>query len=73
MRHSPALAAIALAIAAFLVAFLVVPVGAVVFTAFSDPHGGFTLAHFEAFSQISLMRESFANSLWVAGLTVVFE
>jgi iron(III) transport system permease protein len=72
LRHSPALAVIALAIAAFLVAFLVVPVGAVVFTAFSDPHGGFTLAHFEAFSQISLMRESFANSLWVAGLTVAF-
>jgi len=72
LRHSPALAAIALAIAAFLVAFLVVPVAAVVFTAFSDPHGGFTLAHFEAFSQISLMRESFANSLWVAGLTVAF-
>lgn len=72
MRHSPVLAVIALAIAAFLVAFLVVPVGAVVFTAFSDPHGGFTLAHFEAFSQISLMRESFANSLWVAGLTVAF-
>jgi len=72
LRHSPVLAAIALAIAAFLVAFLVIPVGAVVFTAFSDPHGGFTLAHFEAFSQISLMRESFANSLWVAGLTVAF-
>ncbi|QJR12195.1 hypothetical protein DSM104443_03280 [Usitatibacter rugosus] len=72
MRHSPALATIALAIAAFLIAFLIVPVGAVIFTAFSDPHGGFTLAHFEAFSQISLMRESFANSLWVAGLTVMF-
>ncbi len=70
MRHHPALAAVALAIAAFLIAFLVVPVAAVVYTAFSDGHGGFTLAHFAAFSQISLMRESFANSLWVAGWTV---
>jgi len=71
LRTSPALAAAALAIAAFLVAFLIVPVAAVVHTAFSDGHGGFTLAHFAAFAQISLMRESFANSLWVAGVTVL--
>ena len=68
--HSPFLAAVALAIAAFLLAFLVLPVGAVVYTAFSDQHGGFTLAHVAAFAQISLMRESFANSLQVAGMTV---
>ncbi len=42
----------------------------VVYTAFSDGQGGFTLAHFSAFSEISLMRESFANSLFVAGMTV---
>jgi iron(III) transport system permease protein len=71
LRANPALAAVALAIAAFLIAFLVVPVAAVVYTAFSDGHGGFTLAHFAAFAQISLMRESFANSLWVAGMTVM--
>ncbi|MBK7657938.1 MAG: iron ABC transporter permease [Betaproteobacteria bacterium] len=71
-RTSPAVAAVALAIAAFLVAFLVVPVAAVVVTAFADGQGGFTLAHFAAFAQISLMRESFANSLYVAGLTVAF-
>ncbi len=71
-RTSPAVAAVALAIAAFLLAFLVVPVSAVVYTAFADGHGGFTLAHFAAFAQISLMRESFANSLYVAGLTVAF-
>ncbi|MCL4687028.1 MAG: iron ABC transporter permease [Burkholderiales bacterium] len=70
LRTHPGIVAIALAIAAFLVAFLVIPVVAVVYTAFSDGHGGFTLAHFAAFNEISLMRESFANSLYVAGMTV---
>ena len=64
--------AIALAIAAFLVAFLVVPVASVVYTAFSSGAGGFTFGHFVSFFQISLMRESFWNSLYVAGLSVVF-
>jgi iron(III) transport system permease protein len=58
LRTHPGIVAIALAIAAFLVAFLVIPVVAVVYTAFSDGQGGFTLAHFSAFSGISLMRES---------------
>lgn len=66
------LVVVALAIAAFLVLFLVVPVITVVYTAFSDGAGGFTLSHFVAFSQISLMRESFGNSLFVAGMTVLF-
>ena len=64
--------AIALAIAAFLVAFLVVPVAAVVYTAFATGDGGFTFSHFASFFQISLMRESFWNSLYVAGMSVVF-
>ena len=64
--------AVAIAIAAFLVAFLVVPVGAVVFTAFSTGGGDFTFGHFVTFFQISLMRESFWNSLYVAGMSVVF-
>jgi iron(III) transport system permease protein len=63
--------AIALAIAAFLLAFLVVPVASVVYTAFSSAEG-FTLGHFVSFFQISLMRESFWNSLYVAGMSVVF-
>ena len=71
-RNNPGLVAIALAIAAFLLAFLVVPVATVLYTAFTNAEGGFTLAHFAAFSQISLMRESFANSLYVAGMTVLF-
>src|SRR5688572_28032006 len=65
-------AAVALAIAAFLAAFLVVPVASVVYTAFASGGGGFTLAHFATFFQISLMRESFWNSLYVAGMSVVF-
>ena len=69
-RVNPAIAAVALAIAVFLSAFLIYPVATVVHTAFADGQGGFTLAHFAAFNSISLMRESFANSLYVAGLTV---
>ncbi len=69
-RSHPGIVAVAIAIAAFLVAFLVIPVVTVVWTAFSDGQGGFTFAHFSAFAGISLMRESFANSLFVAGMTV---
>jgi iron(III) transport system permease protein len=64
--------AIALAIAAFLVVFLALPVASVVYTAFSTGTGDFTFTHFESFFQISLMRESFWNSLYVAGMSVVF-
>ncbi|MEO7742491.1 MAG: iron ABC transporter permease [Usitatibacter sp.] len=64
--------AVALAIAVFLVAFLAVPVASVVYTAFSTGAGGFTLGHFESFFGISLMRESFWNSLYVAGMSVLF-
>ena len=64
--------AVALAIAVFLVAFLAIPVASVVYTAFSTGAGGFTLGHFESFFGISLMRESFWNSLYVAGMSVLF-
>lgn len=64
--------ALALGIAAFIAAFLVVPVASVVYTAFSNGAGGFTLGHFGSFLQISLMRESFANSVYVALMSVVF-
>ena len=59
-------------IAAFLVAFLVVPVATVVYVAFAEPGGGLTLSHFAAFLDIALMRESFWNSLYVAAASVVF-
>jgi iron(III) transport system permease protein len=64
--------AAAIGIAAFLLAFLVVPVAAVFYTAFLSGSGGLTLAHFETFFGISLMRESFWNSLYVAGMSVAF-
>ena len=66
------IAAVAIAIAVFLIAFLAIPVASVVYTAFSTGAGGFTLDHFESFFGISLMRESFWNSLYVAGLSVLF-
>ncbi len=64
--------AVALLIAAFLLTFLVIPVATVVYVAFADGAGGLTLSHFQSFFGISLMRESFWNSLYVAGMSVVF-
>jgi len=64
--------ALALGIAAFLAAFLVIPVASVVYTAFTNEAGAFTLGHFGSFLHISLMRESFANSLYVALMSVLF-
>lgn len=65
-------AGVAAALALFLLAFLIVPVLKVVFVAFLDPHtGGFTLVNFQDFFRTSLFRESFWNSLYVAGLSVV--
>jgi iron(III) transport system permease protein len=70
--YTPAQAAVGLLIAAFLVAFLVVPVGMVIYVAFTEPGGGLTFSHFQSFFHLSLMRESFWNSLYVAGMSVVF-
>ena len=71
MRTHPGIALVALAIFGLLIAFLIVPVLNVIWIAFSDGRGGFTLGHFAAFAGISLMRESFANSLYVAGMAVL--
>lgn len=59
------------AIAAFLLALLIVPVGTVFITAFRDGDGSFTLGHFASFFTTGLMRESFGNSLYVASVSVV--
>ena len=67
---SPLQVALALAIAAFLVAFLIVPVLQVAFVAFWDG-SGFTLVHFQDFFRTSIFRESFFNSLYVASMAVV--
>jgi iron(III) transport system permease protein len=71
LRTHPGIALVALAIFALLITFLIVPVLNVIWIAFSDGRGGFTLGHFAAFAGISLMRESFANSLYVAGMAVL--
>lgn len=65
-------AGIALAIGLFLLVFLIVPVATVIYIAFASPDGGLTFSHFHSFFQLSLMRESFYNSLIVALLSVVF-
>ena len=63
--------AVALAILVFLLGFLVLPVGSVIYTAFSDGAGGLTLGHFDAFFGQSLLRESFYNSFYVSVLSVI--
>ncbi len=64
--RGPAVAAIA--IAAFIVAGLFVPVFAVVKSAFTDSDGSLTLGHVASLFTVSLLRESFWNSLFVAVL-----
>ena len=75
IRHaaaSPGQYALALAIAAFLVAALVLPVVTVVAVAFRDTStGAFTLVNFFDFFGNELFQRSFVNSIWVATLTVV--
>lgn len=62
----------AILIALFLLTFLIVPVLNVIYIAFADASGGLTLSHFGAFFGISLMQESFWNSLLVALASVFF-
>jgi iron(III) transport system permease protein len=57
---------------AFLLLFLVLPVGRVFITAFVELDGSPTLGHFQAFFSQGLMQESFFNSLYVAVLSTVF-
>lgn len=67
---SPAQVVLGLAVAAFLVAFLVVPVLRVAWVAFQGP-AGFTLVHFGDFFASTLFREATYNSLYVAVMAVV--
>jgi len=67
---SPGSLLAAAAVLAFLALFLLLPVGTVFATAFRDADGSFTLGHFASFFTTSLMRESFANSLYVAVVSV---
>lgn len=59
-------------LAFFLLVFLVIPVGKVIYVAFQDPAtGALTLVNFIDFFNTSLFRESFFNSLYVAGMSVL--
>ncbi len=60
-------AVVALLVLAFLLLFLLVPVGTVFHTAFVNADGSFTLGHFQSFFNQPLMQEAFFNSLYVAG------
>ena len=53
-------------IAAFLMAFLIVPIGLVIYTAFVDESNRLTLGHFANFFGQTVFVESFLNSLWVS-------
>lgn len=72
MRFPPGLTVVALAVLAFLLLFLAIPVGNVFYTAFSNADGSFTLGHFGSFFEQPLLRESFYNSLYVSVMSVVF-
>lgn len=70
---SPGLVAIAGLIGLFLAAFLVIPVAMVIVAAFQPKGGtGFTLVNFADFFANDLFRRSFANSIYVALMSVVF-
>src|SRR5262245_49251277 len=68
---SPAQVLALAAVALFLLAFLIVPIIRVIFVAFTDRDGGFTLIHFQDFLATGLLREAFWNSLYVAAMTVL--
>ena len=53
-------------IAAFLLAFLIVPIGLVIYPAFVDESNRLTLGHFANFFGQTVFVESFLNSLWVS-------
>lgn len=63
---------VAAAVGAFLLVFLLIPVGLVIFTAFVDETGGLTFGHFANFFHQSIFRESFFNSLIVSLASVFF-
>jgi iron(III) transport system permease protein len=71
--RSTGAALLALAIGLFLVVFLVVPVGTVVYVAFTEKGGGgFTLVNFLDFARTDLFVRSFWNSIYVSAMTVLW-
>jgi iron(III) transport system permease protein len=67
---SPAQIIAVVAVAVFLLAFLVVPILRVILVAFTGADGYFSLVNFGDFFASPLLRESFRNSVYVAVMTV---
>ena len=71
--RSTGAALLALAIGLFLIVFLVVPVGTVIYVAFTEKGGGgFTLVNFLDFVRTDLFVRSFWNSIYVSAMTVLW-
>jgi iron(III) transport system permease protein len=69
---TPGQIALALGIGAFLLAFLIVPVGSVIYVAFTEKGtGDFTLVNFADFFRTDLFLRSFWNSFYVSAATVM--
>ncbi|QIB33960.1 ABC transporter permease [Ancylobacter pratisalsi] len=72
LSGTPGQIALALGLAAFLLAFLLVPVGSVIYVAFTEKGtGAFTLINFADFFRTDLFMRSFWNSFYVSAMTVV--
>lgn len=72
LSGTPGQIALALGLAAFLLAFLLVPVGSVIYVAFTEKGSGdFTLVNFADFFRTDLFMRSFWNSFYVSAMTVV--
>jgi iron(III) transport system permease protein len=72
LSATPGQIALALAIAAFLAVFFLLPVASVIYVAFTEKGtGAFTLVNFIDFARTDLFIRSFWNSIYVAGMTVV--
>ena len=70
---TPGQIALALAIGAFLLVFLALPVATVVYVAFTEKGAGaFTLVNFFDFARTDLFIRSFWNSIYASTMTVVF-
>jgi iron(III) transport system permease protein len=63
---------LALAIGLFLVTFLFAPVATVIYVAFTEKGGGFTLVNFADFARSDLFVRSFWNSMYVSAMTVLW-
>lgn len=72
-RRVSGLVLLMLGIAAFLLIFLLVPAGTVIYVAFTEKGtGAFTLVNFADFFSNDLFKRSFVNSVYVSAMSVVW-